>query len=47
MTQRGSNSNCSHHYHVVSEEKQRGAPSIIRRVRCTICGHQIFDQVDG
>lgn len=39
MTQRGSNSNCSHHYHVVSEEKQRGVPSIIRRVRCTICGH--------
>ena len=26
MTQRDSNSNCSHQYHVVNEDKQPGAP---------------------
>ena len=45
MAQR--HSNCSHHYQVVSEEKQPGAPSVIRRVRCANCGHQIFDEVDA
>ena len=45
MAQR--HSNCSHQYQVVSEDKQPGGPSVIRRVRCTNCGHQIFDQVDG
>ena len=47
MTQRDSNSNCGHQYHVVSEDKQPGAASVIRRVRCANCGHQIFDQIDS
>ena len=32
---------CSHRYRIVGQEKMPQGHAVIRRVRCSICGHEI------